>query len=52
MERLVEGCAPRNTALSSISRPALGAANVGSNPKWELLKKRIAVLYSPCIGAS
>ena len=57
MECLLEGCAPRNTALSSISRPALGAANVGSNPKWCCFtsgnySRNFAVLYSPCIGAS
>lgn len=38
LEPLVEGYAPRKTALSSISRPALRAPKVGSHPKMRLVQ--------------
>ena len=38
LEPLVEGYAPRKTASSSISRPALRAPKVGSRPKMRLVQ--------------
>lgn len=38
LEPLVEGYAPRKTALSSISHPALRAPKVGSHPKMRLVQ--------------